>query len=217
MAETYGWSKDGSELQEYFNDLRREHERECAEFKKPFDCHALAEFYETVDKNATKAIEMYRELCFEKSYGRSCYRLGSAQMSGRGTPASLPVAFKTFCRGCELDNVESCHNKAMMLRAGIPDEVPRDAPQALELFKKCCQRDFRNGCFMASTMYLQGAEGVAKDMPKALEFALRACELNHAWGCANAARMLRIGDGVAKDAGRAEQLQAQAQELLAET
>jgi cytochrome c oxidase assembly factor 7 len=81
----------------------------------------------------------------------------------------------------------------MILRAGKDGEIPRDGPKALELFEQGCNQDFRNGCFMASVMLLNGEAGVGRDMPMALQYALRACDLQHTWGCANAARMLETG------------------------
>lgn len=42
-------------------------------------------------------------------------------------------------------------------------------------------------------------------MPLALKYAEMACELNIAQSCVNAARILKLGDGVPKDLDRAKQ------------
>ena len=47
----FKYSKDGKELEEYYSNLRTQHELDCQQHNKPNDCHALGEFYETVDKN----------------------------------------------------------------------------------------------------------------------------------------------------------------------
>ena len=50
----FKYSEDSTKLQEYYADLRKQHEIDCEEFKKPADCHALGEFYEAVDKDFPK-------------------------------------------------------------------------------------------------------------------------------------------------------------------
>eukprot|EP00730_Choanoeca_flexa_P016115 TRINITY_DN7551_c0_g1_i2.p2 TRINITY_DN7551_c0_g1~~TRINITY_DN7551_c0_g1_i2.p2 ORF type:complete len:215 (+),score=40.26 TRINITY_DN7551_c0_g1_i2:1646-2290(+) len=208
----FQYSKDGKELDEYYADLRRQHEADCQAYNKPSDCHALGEFYETVDKNFAKAAEVFHGLCNRK-YGRSCYRLGSMHMAGRGVDQDVKAAFDHFEKACEYGNVEGCHNVGMILRSKNAAGIAQDGPRALSLFQSACDKDFRNGCFMASVMLLKGEAGVAKDGPRALALATKACDLNHTWGCVNAARMLAIGDGVPKDEKRSQEFKDRAKAL----
>eukprot|EP00730_Choanoeca_flexa_P016117 TRINITY_DN7551_c0_g1_i4.p2 TRINITY_DN7551_c0_g1~~TRINITY_DN7551_c0_g1_i4.p2 ORF type:complete len:194 (+),score=27.80 TRINITY_DN7551_c0_g1_i4:1646-2227(+) len=151
----FQYSKDGKELDEYYADLRRQHEADCQAYNKPSDCHALGEFYETVDKNFAKAAEVFHGLCNRK-YGRSCYRLGSMHMAGRGVDQDVKAAFDHFEKACEYGNVEGCHNVGMILRSKNAAGIAQDGPRALSLFQSACDKDFRNGCFMASVMLLKG-------------------------------------------------------------
>jgi TPR repeat protein len=44
----------------------------------------------------------------------------------------------------------------MILRSGNAEGVVQDGPRALQLFQGACEKDYRNGCFMASVMLLRG-------------------------------------------------------------
>lgn len=80
----FAYSKDDKELLAYYATLRKEHEDECSATNKPQVCHELAEFYDIVDKKPEKALPLFRSLCHEKKFGRSCTYLGNMHLYGRG-------------------------------------------------------------------------------------------------------------------------------------
>ena len=88
-------------------------------------------------------------------------------MVGQGVARSRHRALHYFDAGCALGNAAACNNSGLVLRRG-GDGVEPDAAAALAKFLESCAGAFRNGCFNASTLYLQGAPGVPRDMPKAI-------------------------------------------------
>eukprot|EP00049_Salpingoeca_infusionum_P025245 m.18351 g.18351 ORF g.18351 m.18351 type:complete len:221 (-) comp7809_c0_seq1:728-1390(-) len=214
MSDNLEWRRvEEGEEKQYYDDLRTQNEEECARTKKPFDCHMLAEFYQVVDREYTKAADMFRTLCDEQKYGRSCFAYGTCALQGQGAPRERSLALEYFERGCQYGSIESCHNAGMVLWSKNSDGVPQDVEKALPYFEKGCKDDFRNSCFMLSSIFLSGRGSVAKDPAKALDYAIRSCELRHTWGCINAALMLQKGDGVPKDEAKAKELRARASEL----
>eukprot|EP00055_Hartaetosiga_balthica_P004553 m.12084 g.12084 ORF g.12084 m.12084 type:complete len:220 (+) comp3951_c0_seq1:132-791(+) len=211
-----GKSISKEEHEAYLNDLRKEHEQACDQFKKASDCHMLAEFYQSVDKDFGKANQWYKKLCDEKNYGRSCLGYAMALLSGQAVERDPAQGFRYLKKACSLGNTAACHNIGMILQSDKFEEfgIKQDGKEALKMFENGCQQDFRNGCFMASIMYLTGRGGVKKNMPKALDYAEKACELQHTWGCINAVKMLETGDGVPKDLDKAQKLRERAKELV---
>eukprot|EP01147_Barroeca_monosierra_P010014 gene10014-2188_t len=204
------------EQKSYFDDLRKQHEWECETFKKPQDCHMLAEFYQTVDNNFEGAVKWYRRLCDSNNYSRSCTFMATCLLTGRGVEKNPAEALRYFKKACDLGSIEGCHNAGMLLRSTRYKEagVLPNGNEALSYFQKACDQDFRNGCFMLSVVYLRGEAGAPRDMPKALQLAKKACDLQHTWGCINAARMLETGDGVLKDLVESEKYKKKARELV---
>lgn len=47
-------------------------------------CHQLGEYYEGVEKNATRAADIYEETCYKHGYAESCLSLGNIYITGNG-------------------------------------------------------------------------------------------------------------------------------------
>ena len=202
---------------EYFDNLRKMLKEDCALHNRRTDCHSLAQFIQTVDKDFPEALNRYETLCHDREHGPSCFELGQMHLLGQGTSRSPSRAFALFSEACGRGAPEGCNNAGMLARAGA-DGVEKDGARALKFFHKACdEQAFPNSCFMLNVMYLVGQCGVKKDLPRAFHYAEKACNYGHAWGCVNASRMARIGDGVEKNPEKAEAYKRKAQELSEET
>lgn len=105
----------------------------------------------------------------------------------------------------------------------------------MQLLRKACEEGQHNGCFNLSVHHLRArrmddvrgahrprrgtaaaaaALGATHESAQALYYAVRACDMGHVGGCINASKMLRDGDGVARDEQRAEALKKAAELLM---
>ena len=58
--------------------------RDCETHRRTIDCHQLAEFYQSVDRNHVEAGKLFREMCLERNHGASCLQAGIQHLSGKG-------------------------------------------------------------------------------------------------------------------------------------
>lgn len=119
----------------------------------------------------------------------------------------LQAAYNCFLKSCYKGgkkSLDSCHNVGLLIHDGHVNDQKPDAVAARDYYTKACDGNFSASCFNLSAMYLEGSPAVPKDMSKALHYSEKACELGHIWACANASRMYKLGDGVTKDAAKAE-------------
>ncbi len=58
--------------------------RDCETHRKTIDCHALAEFYQSLDRNFTEAARIFEELCQSRKHAASCYQSGVHFLTGKG-------------------------------------------------------------------------------------------------------------------------------------
>ena len=47
-------------------------------------CHQLGEYYEGMEKDGTKAADLYEEMCFKHGFAESCLSLGNIYITGNG-------------------------------------------------------------------------------------------------------------------------------------
>ena len=139
----------------------------------------------------------------ELGHARSCGRAGFLSEQTAGDDAA---ALKSFHRGCDLGDVESCHfvvlrtkgteavsalQKACELGAGESCQAlgvmalkgaglpTADAPSWL---RKACELERGTACLMLGAMYLEG-RGVTQDESMASTWMARACALGEASAC----------------------------------
>lgn len=74
---------------EYIANVRKILERDCTAHQKTMECHQLAEFYQTIDRNHAAANELFTKLCNERSHAASCFQAGMQYVIGKGLVAIL--------------------------------------------------------------------------------------------------------------------------------
>ncbi|KAM9326813.1 cytochrome c oxidase assembly factor 7 [Gastrophryne carolinensis] len=209
--------KNEEEVKEYLQNLGTEYSYQCYRERQPDGCHRLAEYLENIKKNFVATAHLLKSNCEEHAHSESCYKLGAYYITGKGgLPVDLQAAYNCFLKSCNRGgkkSLDSCHNVGILLHDGHVNEKKPDPIAARDYYTKACEGDFSASCFNLSTMYLQGSPEIPQDMSKALHYSERACGLGHIWGCANASRMYKLGDGVAKDEAKAETLKNRAKEL----
>lgn len=190
--------------EEYAKQLHEIYKHECYGTKKKESCHSLAEFYMAVEKNITKAKDLYHYTCNELGFADSCFALGNVYLTQK-EHKDPEKAMNLFHRACNQKSSGACNNAGLVYQSGIKgSSIQKDMPKAIEMFQQSCNYGHPNGCFNLSVIYLTGKDGVPKDLKKALHLSLKSCGLMHPWACANLSRMYSIGDGVDKDQKEAE-------------
>ncbi|KAG2461592.1 cytochrome c oxidase assembly factor 7 [Polypterus senegalus] len=205
------------EVKEFLDNIGVEYHFQCHREKDPEGCQRLADYLDSIKKNYEGAAQILKMNCDQNQHSESCYKLGAYHVTGKGgLPQCLKTAYSYFVKSCEKGgkkSSDSCHNAALLVMDGQAVEGQSNPRLARDYYTKACQGGFAPSCFNLSALFIQGTAGLEKDMGLALRYALRACDLGHVWGCANASRMYRLGDGTAKDDGKAEALKNRAKEL----
>ncbi|XP_003208919.1 cytochrome c oxidase assembly factor 7 [Meleagris gallopavo] len=209
--------EDEEEVRSYLENLHVEYSYQCFKEKDPEGCQRLADYLDAVKKDFEAAARVLRDNCEVYGHSESCYKLGAYQAIGKGgLAADLKAAYKSFLKSCEKGgkkSVNACHSVGLLAHDGRVNDDKPDPVVARDYYTKACDGSFAPSCFNLSVMYLQGAAGIPKDMNRALKYSLKGCELGHIWACANASRMYKLGDGVEKNDGKAEDLKNRAKQL----
>lgn len=212
----FDW-KDDTQVKEFINNLGIEYRFGCYKEKKPEVCHLLGDYLESIKKDYNKAAKVYRSNCDDYNFGRSCYRFGTYTLLGRGGQAVDPeVAYKYYCKGCELGVSESCWNAGLMCvdnRLNVRNV--KDYHKGLELLDKGCKGNDHLCCYYIGSLYITGIKeaNIQKDMNKARRYSEKGCELGNIHACVNVSQMYQRGDGVAKDEEKGEMYKKRALEL----
>lgn len=82
----FDFQSDASDAaqKEYIDNIRTIMKRDCETHRKTIDCHALAEFYLTIDKNYTDAGRIFTDMCETRKHAASCLQAGMQAMLGKG-------------------------------------------------------------------------------------------------------------------------------------
>ena len=191
--------------EEYVDQLRVILEHDCLGARKKESCHQLGEFYQAVEKNSSKAKDVFKTNCEEMNFPQSCFSLGIIHLTNK-EDRKPDEALSLFNKACEKNVWGACNNAGLLYQKGEKHfHIPRNMDKAMQSFTKACDGNFRNGCFNLSIAHLTGFQGVDKDMVKALEYSVKSCKLGHSWGCINASRIYSQGDGVDIDMKKAEE------------
>jgi len=157
-----------------------------------------------VEKNVTKAKELYHYTCDELGFPDSCFALGNIYLTHK-KHKDPEKAMSLFHRACDNECAGACNNAGLVYQNGVKgSSIQKDMNKAIEMFRKSCDYGHRNGCFNLSVIYLMGKDGIPKDLPQAFELSLKSCGMMHPWACANLSRMYSVGDGVEKNPQEAE-------------
>jgi len=232
-----------SATSEYFDNLRKEYQKDCKQYRKPLECYQLAQFLEYRDKNYPRSAGLYTWLCDTKKHASSCLSLGFLHLRSKAAtlpalvdPESLVIgetevdvtaelarlqqvppdarkAFQRFDQACTLGEAKGCHNAGLVLRGGGYG-ASKDLDRALAYFEKACASNEPNGCFFAALQH-GNFKGDHKhtDKEKAFQLNKKACELGHYMGCVNASVMCKKGDGVPVDVEQAAEFKKEALRL----
>jgi len=206
--------KEEKDTEEYIKNLGIEYRFGCFSEKKPEVCHLLADFFEAVKQDWSKAAKLYQVNCDDYSYGHSCYKIGNYAFMGKGdVPKDHTKATHYFDKGCEFNHPEACLHSGLM-RTAETSQAIHDPVAAVTKFEKGCSLNNDMCCFYLSGMYIAGVDKlVEKNMPKAFELSEKACHLGNMYACANLAQMYRRGEGVGKDEVKADQYKKAAKDM----
>jgi len=142
------------------------------------DCNKLGFMYhngEGVEKDYTKASELYRKVC-DGGDTKGCRNLGINYYKGEGVKKDKTKAIELFKKACDGDNAEAC---------GILGSIyfiEGNYSKVIEFSKKACDGGDANGCETLGSIYDEG-NGVKKDKTKAIEFYIKACDGDNAEAC----------------------------------
>jgi TPR repeat protein len=113
---------------------------------------------------------------------------------------------------CDYGLTEGCVNAGICRSEGIGG-WPVDVQDSLKFLDKACDDKHPVACLKLFKIFVEGRGNVAKDGARAFEYTKRTCDYGDVLGCFNASRMLRIGDGVAKDLKLSEEFRSRAEAM----
>jgi cytochrome c oxidase assembly factor 7 len=215
--------KEAGEVKEYIENLGIEYRFGCYHEKNPSSCHLLADYWEAIKKDFTKAYKTYETNCIDLEHGHSCHKAAGYRVFGKGCTKNIDLAFGFFQKGCDLGYHSSCLSAGLIEMANektsdFKRTVAPDRKNGLELFKKGCDEgNIAESCYRYGAAFINGTpNGCLKDMNEAFKYCLKACELGSFAGCTNVSLMYRKGDGVEKNEELAKEYGAVAKEMLDE-
>ncbi|GBG25897.1 Cytochrome c oxidase assembly factor 7-like [Hondaea fermentalgiana] len=194
--------KDNDALrQKYWDDKRVEFEQGCNQGNAGA-CFSLGEWYQLLQRDLTKAAEIFEETCEKKQHGNSCFSLAQlykGRVLGKDEAEQKAKSFELTDRACEYGNSQACSAIASHYLYGFG--CAKDVPKAQKLFENACEENDPIACFKLGRLFLDGERKhhVPRDAPRAFTHMKKACDLGHPNGCQVLAVMYRKGDGVKKD------------------
>lgn len=170
-------------------------------------CSVYGRFMSTgtadVSQDQVKAAALFRGACDANDAG-GCHGLADATYKGEGVTKNLSDAAALYKRACELGAVgDSCFNYGLMREKGMG--VDADTTEAIDYYRKACQRKSASGCTNLAIGYAQG-DGLPQDKELATSFFSEGCKSGDVIACNNLAYVTRTGEGVPKDSKKAAAL-----------
>jgi len=213
--------KDHEEVKDYIENLGIEYRFGCYQEKSPKSCHLLADFWEGVKKDYSKAYKTYETNCIDYKHGHSCHKAGGYRYFGKGCTKNGDLAFDFYNRGCDLGYHSSCLSAGLLDLANPKSEgyTRTTAPNpknGLRLLKKACDEGgIAEACYRYGASFIRGESNYCvKDMDEAFKYCLKGCELGSLGGCTNIAIMYRKGDGCEKNEELANQYGEVVKEMM---
>jgi hypothetical protein len=115
-------------------------------------CFDLGHYIRTkvVQGSDATMIDHLKNAC-DNGEGGGCNELGLLMQHGEGGLAKdLEAALRQYTKGCDLDDVLSCRNEAVMYDLGTG--TPKDLAKAGALYDKCCAADNKDCCTYKKTL-----------------------------------------------------------------
>lgn len=191
------------------------------------------EYGKGMAKDASQALALYQQACDLKS-GFGCKSVADAFKNGEGVAADAARAAGLYGKACDLEEAEACVELAMMHEKG--EGVPKDASRFDSLFERGCklgsgvcqdiayfhhvlpyEGDCAKGdaeaCSHIGDAYYGGPDYLIVKKDKAAEHFRKACDGNYAQACFMLGLLHSEGDGVNKDAAKANELFRKAGDL----
>ncbi len=161
-------------------------------------CHSLAEYVQLVDRDAARAMELFRANCDATPGARfapSCFALATMLQAA----AQPERALEYYDKSCAGGFSEGCFNMGVIHSKGLLGTKP-DRAQSDRYYERACSTGVATACFALGVSALrEDAEKV-----RSLHFFEKACILGDLKGCVNATVMLSRGaEGVPRDVERA--------------
>ncbi len=103
--ELFNLGVKSNKAKDYIQD-KKYFEKAC-DLKYGGGCGALGDLYDDVEKNLTKAAQLYTKAC-ELKEGVGCKRLGSLYYHGRGVEKNLTKAAYFYSKACKLGSQKAC-------------------------------------------------------------------------------------------------------------
>ncbi len=184
---------------------------QCYHENDATSCHQLGDFLAAIQRDTEKAKKVYETNCLQHKFGHSCYEYGQQLLKGRGgMKKNMKDAYEFYTKGCEYGHAGSCRN------AGLVERSEKNYRRAESHLGKACNLNDIDCCYILSTFYLEGKEGVPVDHAKAAKLSQKACDQGHLYSCVNLSILYRKGLGVEKNLELAQKYHAKAKEMYQE-
>jgi len=213
--------KDSEDVKVYLDNLGIEYRFGCYHEKNPKSCHLLADYWEAIKKDFSKAYRTYETNCLDYNHGHSCAKAGGYRYFGKACQKDPDMALDFFKKGCGLGYHKACMS-AGLLEIGSQDDKnyirtePPNPKQGLEFLRLGCEEGHSaESGYRYSSAFLKGRQNACeKNFETAFKYSVMACELGSMAGCTNTAIMYRRGDGVAKNEVLAKEYADVAEEMM---
>jgi TPR repeat protein len=139
----------------------------------------------------------------EAGRGVSCTDLGFFYWVGRLVGQDKSAAVRTWQRGCDLGDADSCENVGIAWVFG--QGTRRDVVQGVSLLRTACGQS-PSACRNLGVVLSDGDLVGSPDYGAARSYLQRACDGGEFEGCRNLAELYEQGQGVPRDAARSRQL-----------
>ena len=201
-------------------------ELDCDDGKgNAYACHSVGEFVALIDRDYTKAGDVWRKNCDGKNkYPPSCFKLGMLLFKGQGVKEQSDVAAASkFEKACNNGHAQACYFLGSLLTDGSdgPNGVKRDLRRAESVYEKACAESEVESCFLLGRKFLGmgggGGSSSARNPSRATGYLDTACGIGHAPSCRLLAVMFNKGDdGVPADLEKFQQYKERTEQLVRE-
>jgi TPR repeat protein len=192
------WSLDGENLKE---ELHYTFSTECDEFKgDPNACFRLGEWYQVMNQNRDKAMEIYGENCEANDHAKSCFNKAAVLLGGSAGKAQEDNEAATLVKkACALGHTQACDTSASLMLQGVGGV--KDFAGAIKALETACEANYSPSCFRLGMFYLTAFKqvGVERSPTKAKSLLEKGCRYGHPASCHTLAVMYKKGDGVPQD------------------
>jgi hypothetical protein len=160
-----------------------------------------------LDKRDTAAAGTSLVKGCELGNARSCGASGNLAMRGEGGQ-SKATAEKFYAKGCDHLDATSCINYGHAVERG--DFGKKDAPRAVELYRRSCDLGNAAGCADAGFRLIKGEDGVTRNVNDGLSILAVGCSARKPAVCQMLSDIFRKGKVVPANPDKASEYHAYA-------